>query len=149
MNIIQEFLQESQGSLTLSPFDKSYYTSLPPDKKNISSHKNLKLFTIKLGKANVGLAGCVVLPNKPTYGYFQIYIDKKFRGNNFICPMAKLVFDELRLREMISTVKKTNIASLKCHSRADCFKRCTQTEEEQLRKTGHLGVDEVRFRYIA
>ena len=91
--MIDEYLQES---ITIDKFEKSYLDSLPSDKKEIFFNPKRGLYHILLSnKVRVGIVGIILNPKHKDYGFFQIYIEKKYRGKGILKKAAELVFKNI------------------------------------------------------
>ena len=64
------------------------------------------------------------------------------------CKIADLVFNNLNIKTMSSTVNKLNTPSVKAHQKAKCFKPIPKDREAFLRKHGFLKDEDIRFEYI-
>ena len=156
MNPITQFLAENtHPNIKLGPFDKNYFDSLPEDRTwlDISSEMETTdepgedtIFTLFVNGKRAGVAGCFI--GKYNHGFFMIYLEKKFRGKNLLCPVANTVFKKLRLDSMSSTIDKKNKASVKSHLKSGCFKEMDKEAEQDLRRRGLLKSKDIRLDYI-
>ena len=145
MKLYEQYLLNKD--LYLGKWNQEYYDSLPPNKQQALTEQKTNMFTVYTKNGDiVGFTGAYIHEGKE-FGFFQVYIDKKYRGKNLLCKIAFLVFDKLKLKEMFSTIKKSNIASVKSHSKSKCFERLSKDEEVHLRNIGRLKDNEIRFRY--
>ncbi len=65
-------------------------------------------------KDNIILVGLVgILRNK----FFEVIIDKKQRGKNYLKKIIDLIIKEWNLKELYATIEKSNKASLKAFSK--------------------------------
>ena len=152
LSLLREDSIHNNSDISLAPWDKTYYNNLPDDKHEVNiSSRNSKRFIILSKSRNIpiGFAGVWINsnPDLKHFGFFQIYIEKKFRGQNLLCPIAKLIHDTFKFKFMLSTVKLSNKASLLSHMRAECFKKIDKNREDYLIANKYMSKDETRFIY--
>ena len=105
--------------VTLEKFYKEYFDSLPADKKEIYYNAKRGLYHIlTLNGKKVGIAGVILNPKRKEFGFFQIYIEKSYRGQNLLKKAAQLIYKKYKLKSLIATIKKHNKASIKGHLKA-------------------------------
>ena len=142
--MIDEYLQES---ITIDKFEKSYLDSLPSDKKEIFFNPKRGLYHILLSnRVRVGIVGVILNPKHKDYGFFQIYIEKKYRGKGILKKAAELVFKKYKLTSLIATIKKYNKASIKGHLKGG-FTPVEDVVQANLIEKGYQKKDEIRLIY--
>jgi len=124
LNYIQENYKSNE--ITLGKFNKSYYNSLKDKNKIYFDEKAGKYFVIKYNNENCGIVGVII--RKPRY-FFQIILEPKFRGKNFVEISANLIMDKFKLNKLYAAIINTNTASLKAHKKSG-FKRNLKKEKE-------------------
>ena len=106
-------------AVTLDKFHKDYFDKLPSDKKEIfynpqRGHYHILMFN----KQRAGIAGVILNPKHKQYGFFGIYIEKRYRGKDLLKKAAELIYKKYKLKSLIATIKNYNKASIKGHLKA-------------------------------
>jgi len=150
INTYLQYIQEiyKPNEITLGKFDKEYWDSLPNDKDYMFYNpKRGEYYTLLLNKKiKVGITGVILNPKKTEFGFFQIYIDKQYRGKGLLKLAAKLIFKKYKLKSLIATIKKNNKASVNSHIKAG-FIEVDKVEQADLIERGYQKKDEVRYIY--
>lgn len=144
-----QYIQESSNmDITLGKFDQDFFDSLPEDKKEIFFNPERGLYHILLfrRKEKVGITGVILNPKRKEFGFFQIYIVKKYRGKDILKKAADLIFNKYKLKSLIATIKKYNKASIKGHLKAG-FVHVDEIEQADLIERGYQKKDEIRLIY--
>ncbi len=153
MLTINKYITESvSNGITFTQFDKQYYKLLPSDKNMVYMDKNHgKYHTIILNDGTrVGFCGVYINPKFKDSGFFQIYIDSKFRGKpqlQILRKSADFLFNKYKLKQMTATIKKSNIASVKSHKK-NGFKEIDKVRRDKLIKLGKLKSTDIILEYI-
>jgi len=136
------------NQITLGKFDEEYWDSLPKDKDEIFYNpKRGNYYTLLLNKKiNTGITGVILNPKYKEFGFFQIYIDKAYRGKGLLKIAAQLIFKKYKLKSLIATIKKYNTASIKAHQKAG-FVEVSKVDQADLIERGFQKKDEVRYIY--
>jgi RimJ/RimL family protein N-acetyltransferase len=143
-SITQYILNEN---VKLEKFHEEYFDSLPADKKEMFYNPERGLYHILiLNKDKVGIAGVILNPKRKEFGFFQIYIDKRYRGKGILKEAAKLIFKKYKLKSLIATIKKYNKASIKGHLKAG-FVPVEDIEQADMIERGYQKKDEIRLIY--
>ena len=150
MNVIELYLIEIQkNDISLSNLSvDDYYKKLPQDKKHILYNPKLADYYILVlnNKFNAGITGLFPGKSNKKIGFFQIYIEKQYRGKGILKIAANLIFQKYNLSILVSTIKKSNVASIKAHIKAG-FKELDKEQQDRLIKKGLQKKDEVRYVY--
>ena len=129
--------------MQLIDFDKEFYESIEgKDKIFMSERGHYHTFTVEGKKA--GVVG--VMPAKiEGSALFQILVAPEFRGKNLTKEAEEMVARKYGITEMLATIKKDNIASIKAHEKAG-FEHLPESKLEELRQRGFLDNDKIRMR---
>ena len=132
--------------MQLIDFDPDFYNSLPgKDMIEISEKGTYK--TIFVDGEKAGIVGFI--PSKILdMAFFQILIDPKFHGQGLTKEAEEMLAREYGITEMIATIKKGNIASIRAHEKAG-FRYIPESELKEIREKGLLKNDEIRMNNMA
>lgn len=143
MDPITEYILNE--TVKLDKFYKGYYDTLPADRKEIFYNpKRGQYHILMLNKEKVGIAGVITNPKHKEFGFFQIYIEKSYRGKNLLKKAAELIYKKYKLKSLIATIKKYNKASIKAHLKAG-FIPVEDIAQADLIERGYQKKDEIRL----
>ena len=145
MRSIIKYLNESikRNNIKLKPFNKQYWDSLSQEKNNVLYDvNNGQYHTLMLNDQIVGIVGLV------RSRYFQIYIDKKFRGQDIYSKAADLIYKKYKLKEMFATVASGNIQGFKGALKSKRFKEISKEKYKEKYKLGILKPNQKQLEYI-
>jgi len=142
--LVYETMISNTTNIKLEKFNKSYWDSLPQDKNNVLFDiSKCKYHTLILNNQIVGIAGLCY--NK----YFQIYIDKKFRGQNIYGKAADLIYKKYKLDNMYATIASQNFQGFKAAIKSKRFKEISQEDYKQRYELGILRPKQKQLKYIS
>ena len=146
-NILNMDKKNKFNLVKLGEFNEKYWDSLPEDKKEIYYEPEKgKYHTLLIDKKIAGVAGIFISDKCKENGFFQIYIDRKFRGKGLLKKAADLICQKYNLKELIASIKKSNKASTSSHLKYG-FKKIDEKKQQILRDRGLLKKDEIRLKY--
>jgi hypothetical protein len=145
MSNINQLVMEAieKNNIELKPFNKQYWNSLSQEKNNVLYDvNNGQYHTLMLNNQIVGIVGLV------RSRYFQIYIDKKFRGQDIYSKAADLIYKKYKLKEMFATVASGNIQGFKGALKSKRFKEISIEKYKEKYKLGILKPNQKQLEYI-
>ena len=145
MRSIIKYLNESvkRNNIKLGLFSQHYWDSLSQEKNNVLYDvNNGQYHTLMLNNQIVGIVGLV------RSRYFQIYIDKKFRGQDIYSKSADLIYKKYKPKEMFATVASGNIQGFKGALKSKRFKEISIYKYKEKYKLGILKPNQKQLEYI-
>ena len=128
--------------MKLTDFDKDFYESIP-GKDEIGVSKKGTYQTVVIDGKKAGIVGFI--PSKfKDMAFFQILIAPEFRGQGLTKEAEEMLAKEHRITEMLATIKKDNVTSIKAHEKAG-FEYLPEQKLIDLREKGFLKDDETRL----
>ena len=129
LNYIQE---TTNHEYNLKPFDKSYYKSLPDINNGMLYDPDKgQYFILCKGNIKLGIIGVIILSRN----FWQIYIDKKYRGLGLVEIGSDLLVEKLNLKELVAIIEPENQISLKAHKNAGFIE-----SDKQFGRTGTISL---------
>lgn len=130
--------------IKLDKFDKEFFKKLEGHEE-VSSFENVVYHTILSDDQKVGIVGYIPAKFPDHCGFVQIVIHPDFRGQGIVGEAESLLVEKYKLKVLLATIKKDNIASIKAHQKIG-FEMISDESMKELREKGFLDEDKIRLR---
>jgi len=127
----------------LSAFDKEYLDTIEGQDKIVFVESGTYYNILCDGK-NAGVVGYVPAKFPDNAGFVQIVIDLHYRGKGIVAIAEGLISKKHNLKILYATINKSNVASLKAHTKSG-FKTIDENKLIELREKKFLKEDEIRL----